>query len=50
LFNWLWARKTGGTIGQALRVALTGRIASPSLFHVMHVVGREHSLARLARV
>jgi glutamyl-tRNA synthetase len=37
-------------IGQALRVALTGRIASPSLFHVMHVVGREHSLARLARV
>jgi glutamyl-tRNA synthetase len=34
---------------QAARVALTGRAASPPLFEVMAVLGREKSLARLAR-
>ena len=38
------------TFGQALRVALTGRTASPSLFHVMHVLGRDRTLARLAAI
>jgi glutamyl-tRNA synthetase len=34
---------------QPLRVALTGRSASPPLFDVMVVLGRERSLARLRR-
>jgi glutamyl-tRNA synthetase len=34
---------------QAARVAVTGRSASPPLFEVMVVLGREQSLARLAR-
>ncbi len=34
---------------QAARVALTGRSASPPLFDVMAVLGREQTLARLAR-
>jgi DNA-binding transcriptional regulator LsrR (DeoR family) len=33
--------------GQPLRVALTGRSASPPLFDVMAVLGRERSLSRL---
>ena len=37
-------------LGQALRVALMGRTASPGLFEVMHVLGRDRTLARLARV
>jgi glutamyl-tRNA synthetase len=36
-------------VGQPARVALTGRTASPDLFQVLHVLGREVSLARLAR-
>jgi glutamyl-tRNA synthetase len=36
-------------IGQAVRVALTGRTASPSLFDVIAIVGRDKVLARLAR-
>jgi glutamyl-tRNA synthetase len=36
-------------IGQAVRVALTGRTASPSLFDVLAILGREKVLARLAR-
>ena len=34
-------------VAQPLRVALTGRSASPPLFDVMNVLGRERSLARL---
>jgi glutamyl-tRNA synthetase len=36
-------------IGQSLRVALTGRSASPSLFEVLVILGRDVALARLAR-
>ncbi len=36
-------------VGQPARVALTGRTASPDLFQVLSVLGREVSLARLAR-
>lgn len=36
-------------IGQPVRVALTGRTASPGLFQVLFVLGRERSLARLTR-
>ncbi len=35
------------TVAQVLRVALTGRTASPGLWEVMEVLGREVSLARL---
>ncbi|MBI3496912.1 MAG: glutamate--tRNA ligase [Proteobacteria bacterium] len=48
-----FAETEGMKIGQAaqpLRAALTGSIASPSLFEVMAVLGREESLARLADV
>jgi glutamyl-tRNA synthetase len=34
---------------QAARVALSGRSASPPLFDVMAVLGRERTLERLAR-
>jgi len=34
---------------QPLRVALTGRDASPPLFDVMHLLGRERSIARIKR-
>ncbi len=33
----------------ALRVAVTGRIVSPPLFETMYLLGRERTLARLAR-
>ncbi len=36
-------------VAQAARVALTGRSASPGLFQVLAVLGRDVSLARLAR-
>lgn len=36
-------------VGQPVRVALTGRTASPSLFQVLFVLGRDVSLARLTR-
>jgi glutamyl-tRNA synthetase len=36
-------------VAQPLRVALTGRSASPPLFDVMFVLGRDLSLARLKR-
>jgi glutamyl-tRNA synthetase len=32
---------------QAVRVALTGRSATPGLFEVLEVLGRDRSLARL---
>jgi glutamyl-tRNA synthetase len=37
-----------GQIAQPLRAALTGSIASPGIFEVMAVLGREETLARLA--
>jgi glutamyl-tRNA synthetase len=36
-------------VAQPLRVALTGRTASPGLFEVMQVLGRERSLSRIKR-
>jgi glutamyl-tRNA synthetase len=36
-------------VAQPTRVALTGRSASPPLFDVLHVLGRERALARLRR-
>jgi glutamyl-tRNA synthetase len=38
-----------GQLAQPVRVALTGRTASPGLFDVMEVLGRERTLARLRR-
>lgn len=38
-----------GQLAQPVRVALTGRTASPGLFDVMDVLGRECSLARLKK-
>lgn len=40
--------KLGG-VAQPVRVALTGRTASPGIFEVMAILGRERTLARLAR-
>jgi glutamyl-tRNA synthetase len=37
-----------GAVAQPLRAALTGRAASPGIFFVMEVLGREETLARLA--
>ncbi len=37
-----------GTVAQPLRAALTGRTTSPPVFDVLHVLGREESLARIA--
>ena len=37
-----------GDVAQPLRAALTGSLASPGIFEVMAVLGREESLARLA--
>jgi glutamyl-tRNA synthetase len=37
-----------GKIAQPLRAALTGRAASPGIFEVLAVLGREESLARIA--
>jgi len=47
-----WLAKEGlqlKDVAQAARVALTGRSASPGLFEVMEVLGRERTLARLDR-
>jgi glutamyl-tRNA synthetase len=38
-----------GQLAQPVRVALTGRTASPGLFDVMEVLGRERTLARLKK-
>jgi glutamyl-tRNA synthetase len=46
-----WLDQTGAQIqdvAQAARVALTGRKASPGLFEVMEVLGKERTLTRLA--
>lgn len=37
-----------GAVAQPLRAALTGRTASPGIFEVLEILGREESLARLA--
>jgi glutamyl-tRNA synthetase len=37
-----------GSVAQPLRAALTGRAASPGIFDVLAVLGREESLARIA--
>jgi glutamyl-tRNA synthetase len=39
-----------GTIAQPLRAALTGRTASPGIFDVLVILGREESLGRIADV
>ncbi len=39
-----------GKIAQPLRAALTGRAASPGIFDVLDILGREESLARLRDV
>ena len=47
-----WVESAGLTmkdVAQPVRVALTGRSASPPLFDVMTVLGRDKSLSRLAR-
>jgi glutamyl-tRNA synthetase len=47
-----WAEQQGLTMkdfAQAARVALSGRSASPPLFEVMAVLGRERTVARLLR-
>ena len=36
-------------VAQAARVALTGKSASPGLFAVIHVLGRDVALARLTK-
>ncbi|MGB6657133.1 MAG: glutamate--tRNA ligase, partial [Methylovirgula sp.] len=36
-----------GQVAQPLRAALTGRATSPGIFDVLHVLGRQESLARL---
>jgi len=38
-----------GKIAQPLRVALTGKTASPGLFEVMSVLGKEKGLARMRK-
>ncbi len=47
-----WADERGlklGKVAQPARVALTGGTASPGLFEVMEVLGKERTLARLDR-
>ena len=47
-----WLAETGlemKAVGQPVRVALVGRTASPGLYQVLFVLGREVSLARLTR-
>ena len=39
-----------GKIAQPVRVALTGKTASPGIFEVMQVLGKERCLARIDRV
>jgi glutamyl-tRNA synthetase len=47
----IYAEEKGIKLGKAaqpLRAALTGRGTSPGVFDVLHVLGREESLARIA--
>ncbi|HEV2302093.1 MAG TPA: glutamate--tRNA ligase [Stellaceae bacterium] len=41
-------QKRLGDVAQPLRAALTGSLASPGLFEVMEILGREECLARIA--
>jgi glutamyl-tRNA synthetase len=34
-------------LAQPVRVALTGRTASPGLYEIIHILGREESLRRI---
>ena len=43
------ASTSGSPLGQPVRVALTGRTESPSLFEVLAILGRDASLGRLTR-
>lgn len=48
-----WAEANGTKIGKLMapiRVAITGSTASPSMFEVMEILGKEESLARLRAV
>jgi glutamyl-tRNA synthetase len=36
-----------GKIAQPVRVALTGKTASPGIFEIMEILGKEQVLARL---
>ena len=38
---------TMGQLAQPVRVALTGRVASPGIFEVMRLLGKERTVARL---
>jgi glutamyl-tRNA synthetase len=38
-----------GKIAQPVRVALTGRTASPGIFEIIEIIGREKVLKRLAK-
>jgi glutamyl-tRNA synthetase len=45
-----FAEETGrklGKVAQPLRAALTGKTASPGIFDVLEVLGKEESLARI---
>lgn len=45
-----FAEETGrklGKVAQPLRAAITGKSASPGIFEVLEVLGREESLARI---
>lgn len=39
-----------GDVAQALRIALTGRTVSPSVFEIMAILGKDESLKRLIRI
>ena len=38
-----------GKIAQPVRVALTGRSASPGIFEIVEIIGRERTVARLEK-
>ena len=48
IFNWLYARRNGGTRILA-RAALTGQPVGPSAFEVFMAIGRDRVIARLKR-
>jgi glutamyl-tRNA synthetase len=39
-----------GAVAQPMRVALTGGTASPGIFEVMEIIGKEKVMKRIARV
>ena len=38
-----------GQVAQPLRIAVTGGVVSPSIFHTLAILGRESVLKRIAR-